>query len=146
MRYNWQSIPGFADGNLTGKPAIVGEALQIFVPDSAGTVISNKDIGTQLLRSGVNAALKPIELPFFADGGRPEVGKPAIVGEKGPEIFIPDSAGTVISNDEAFNDARSALVSTSGRPATADEESEAFNDEAFNDARSALVIQAGTPL
>jgi hypothetical protein len=35
--------------------------------------------------------------PFgFAGGGRPEPGVAAIVGERGPEIFIPDSAGTVI--------------------------------------------------
>lgn len=38
-------------------------------------------------------------VPFFAEGGRPEVGMPALVGEKGPEIFVPDSAGTVIPND-----------------------------------------------
>lgn len=35
----------------------------------------------------------------FADGGRPRAGMPAIVGEEGPELFIPDSAGTIIPND-----------------------------------------------
>lgn len=34
----------------------------------------------------------------FADGGRPPVGKASVVGERGPELFIPDSAGTVIPN------------------------------------------------
>jgi hypothetical protein len=33
---------------------------------------------------------------FFADGGRPMAGQPSIVGENGPELFIPDSAGTVV--------------------------------------------------
>lgn len=32
----------------------------------------------------------------FADGGDPPVGVPSIVGERGPELFIPKSAGTVI--------------------------------------------------
>lgn len=35
----------------------------------------------------------------FADGGRPEPGKPAIVGERGPEIFVPDQPGTVVPNE-----------------------------------------------
>ena len=34
----------------------------------------------------------------FSEGGRPPVGKPSIVGEKGAEIFVPDVSGTVISN------------------------------------------------
>lgn len=56
----------------------------------------------------------------FADGGRPEPNKPSIVGERGPELFIPDSAGTVIPN-EAFDEARGAM----GGAATP---SEAFAD------------------
>ena len=34
----------------------------------------------------------------FANGGRPPVGRPSIVGEKGPELFVPDRAGTVVPN------------------------------------------------
>ena len=36
----------------------------------------------------------------FANGGRPPVGKASLVGEKGPEIFVPRSAGTIIANDK----------------------------------------------
>lgn len=32
----------------------------------------------------------------YADGGRPDVGGLSLVGEKGPELFVPDTAGTVI--------------------------------------------------
>lgn len=35
----------------------------------------------------------------YADGGRPPVGRPAIVGERGPELFVPDRPGTVIPNE-----------------------------------------------
>ena len=35
----------------------------------------------------------------FADGGRPPTGKMSLVGEKGPELFVPDQAGTVIPNN-----------------------------------------------
>jgi hypothetical protein len=34
----------------------------------------------------------------FANGGRPPVGVPSVVGEKGPELFVPDRAGTIIPN------------------------------------------------
>ena len=34
----------------------------------------------------------------YADGGDPPVGKPSIVGERGPELFVPRSAGTIVPN------------------------------------------------
>ena len=34
----------------------------------------------------------------FADGGDPPVGKPSLVGEVGPEIFVPKTAGTILPN------------------------------------------------
>jgi hypothetical protein len=34
----------------------------------------------------------------FADGGTPPVGRPSIVGERGPELFVPRTAGTIIPN------------------------------------------------
>jgi lambda family phage tail tape measure protein len=39
----------------------------------------------------------------FADGGDPPVGKPSIVGERGPEVFVPKTAGTIIPNHALSN-------------------------------------------
>lgn len=39
-------------------------------------------------------------LKLFGNGGRPPVGKPSIVGEKGPELFVPRSSGTIIPNNK----------------------------------------------
>ena len=36
----------------------------------------------------------------FANGGRPPVGKASLVGEKGPELFVPRSPGTIIPNNQ----------------------------------------------
>jgi lambda family phage tail tape measure protein len=36
----------------------------------------------------------------FANGGQPPVNKPSIVGERGPELFVPKTAGTVIPNNQ----------------------------------------------
>lgn len=34
----------------------------------------------------------------YADGGDPPVGVPSLVGERGPELFIPKTAGTIVPN------------------------------------------------
>lgn len=39
-------------------------------------------------------------LPKRAEGGEVEAGQPTLVGEKGPEIIVPTSNGTVIPNDK----------------------------------------------
>jgi hypothetical protein len=60
-------------------------------------------------------------LAGFAEGGTPPLNVPSIVGEKGPELFIPRQFGTVIPNDEiassrrqASNQARAALSASGG--------------------------------
>ena len=64
------------------------------------------DIASQFLRLGINTLLGSIfggpfaKLPSFATGGRPPVGRPSIVGERGPELFVPTTAGTIIPNDK----------------------------------------------
>ena len=35
----------------------------------------------------------------FKDGGEPPINQPSIVGEEGPEIFVPKESGTIIPND-----------------------------------------------
>ena len=37
---------------------------------------------------------------LFADGGRPPVGKVSVVGERGPELFVPKVGGTIIPNEQ----------------------------------------------
>lgn len=79
-----------------------------------GDVISdlgNSIVATFLKLSVVNPLMNSIfggakgwtALPTlfgFADGGRPPVGRASLVGERGPELFIPDTAGTVVPNHE----------------------------------------------
>ena len=46
----------------------------------------------------------------FADGGRPVVGKVALVGERGPELFIPDVPGTVVPNHMIGKNLKSSSI------------------------------------
>lgn len=41
-----------------------------------------------------------LNMAGFADGGSPPIGVPSLVGERGPELFIPKTAGTVIPNNQ----------------------------------------------
>lgn len=42
-------------------------------------------------------------LMTYADGGMPPVGVPSLVGENGPELFVPKTAGTIIPNQQMSN-------------------------------------------
>ena len=42
-------------------------------------------------------------VPGYADGGSPAVGQPSIVGERGPELFVPRTAGSIIPNHALSN-------------------------------------------
>ena len=46
----------------------------------------------------------------FANGGRPPVGKPSIVGEKGPELFVPRSSGTIVPNSKLGGGGSTSVV------------------------------------
>jgi len=53
----------------------------------SGIKFGSVDLG---LGSGLN----------FATGGRPPVNKASLVGERGPELFVPNSAGAIIPNNK----------------------------------------------
>lgn len=39
-----------------------------------------------------------VKILGFAEGGRPPPNRPSIVGERGPELFVPDRAGVIVPN------------------------------------------------
>ena len=73
-----------------------------------GEIASNvfNQISNALMNYGISMLLANSGLPGakkmwggnFADGGRPPKGRVSLVGEEGPELFVPDSAGTIIPN------------------------------------------------
>lgn len=63
---------------------------------------------TEPLAKGIGSFFRT--LPFFANGGPITGGQPAIVGERGPELFVPGTSGRIISN--------SAMKSNGGTPLT----------------------------
>ena len=82
--------------------------------DAARSIL--RGIASDLLRLGINTLLKSTgfgifsNLAGFANGGRPPVNRPSIVGEKGPEIFVPSTAGTIIPNDKIGGSSTNIVV------------------------------------
>ena len=54
---------------------------------------------SSIFSAGTGTAFGGMSIPGFAEGGRPPVGKASLVGEKGPELFVPSSSGTIIPAD-----------------------------------------------
>lgn len=56
----------------------------------------------------------------FADGGRPPVGRASIVGERGPELFVPDGSGTIVPNHRLGGSQVVQHISIDARGSTVD--------------------------
>ena len=85
-----QDVAPFED-----RPRNFGESL---LQGAAGLA---QDITRPFIGPGVVLGLSG--LLGFKDGGEPPINQPAIVGEEGPEIFIPKTPGTIIPNDKKIN-------------------------------------------
>ena len=96
------SFLGFAKG---GEPpvnqvSVVGEkGPELFVPKQAGTIIPNNKVKDFLASvnqfnddTTKNMTMMTRSMRSFANGGKPPINQTSLVGEKGPELFIPDIA------------------------------------------------------
>jgi phage-related minor tail protein len=96
------------DNGARPKPSVWGQigkaSLQLFQAWLAHTSSSGGDSGG----GGGGGEEVDSTITYHAKGGRPRVGKLAVVGEKGPELFVPDTAGTIIPNHK--------LTSVMGKP------------------------------
>ena len=95
-----ESIASGVSDNLTA--AIQGTKT---LGDAAKSILN--DLSSTLIRLGVNTLLSKIPgfggLPILggkAKGGPVKAGGSFVVGEKGPELFVPKRSGTIIPNDK----------------------------------------------
>lgn len=76
--------------------SIIQDLIAIQLKASASTVLKSLFGGWGASTGPAGAAV--LGMPAWADGGDPPVGKPSIVGERGPELFVPKGSGTIIPN------------------------------------------------
>lgn len=129
----------------------LGEAFQALASDILAAV------GKALILAAVTKAIGAVGngsgaggsgllgLLFRADGGPVSANTPYIVGEEGPELFIPGANGSISNNDQ-FEAARDALATGSGFTAEEEETIEKLGttqqpsrlNEVLRDSRSAI--------
>ena len=85
------AIMGAIDGSKSLGASLAGILKQL------GGMFLSRGIGSFKNQDGTGGSGL---LGMFANGGRPPVGRPSIVGERGPELFVPSRAGTIIPNHE----------------------------------------------
>jgi hypothetical protein len=57
-----------------------------------------RQLASMFMQVGISSIGQGLKIPGFANGGSPPVGRPSIVGERGPELFVPKAAGTIVPN------------------------------------------------
>ena len=84
--------------------SIISDLIKIQLKAQATSLFNSLGIGDFLggiFSGGSKTAFSGgIKLTGYADGGSPPIGVPSIVGENGPELFIPKGAGTIIPNNQ----------------------------------------------
>ena len=86
---------GFEDAILSGQK--LGEVVRSLGRDLVRLVFSQ--LITQPLAAGIGGAIKGA-FGFRAMGGPVSSGSPYVVGEKGPELFVPHASGTIVPNNK----------------------------------------------
>ena len=84
---------GFEDAILSGQK--LGEVVRSLGQDLVRLVFSQ--LITQPLAAGIGGAIKSA-FGFRAMGGPVNSGSPYVVGEEGPELFVPRSSGSIVPN------------------------------------------------
>lgn len=82
------TITGVHAGVMVTHTVAMVAHLAVMIANTASTIANT-------IATLIQAALSMFG---FADGGSPPVGVPSIVGERGPEVFVPHGAGTIIPN------------------------------------------------
>ena len=89
----------FEDAVVSGKK--LSDVLNSLAQDMVKLVA--RKMVTEPMANAVSGILGDIFPSFggaYANGGRPPVGVPSLVGERGPELFVPNTAGTIIPNNQ----------------------------------------------
>lgn len=85
---------------LTLKQSVTGP-LQQGLGSILGSLFGGGAAGAAILgAAGGAAGGGAAVIPAFADGGRPPLDRPSLIGERGPELWMPDIAGRVVSNED----------------------------------------------
>lgn len=107
IRMQIRMAMGQAAGGGSGGMGGIGSLANLF-GGSAALTMNNAGM---MMSEGISASSL---LMAFADGGDPPVGVPSLVGERGPELFVPKQAGTIIPNHKLGGSSSSENTASGG--------------------------------
>jgi len=105
-----KTYEGFRDNFGKGGPA--RRALQNLMNNLADSMKRSTTITVTTINRQINEIIGA-SLPGRALGGPVSASTAYIVGEKGPEVFVPNNSGNIISNDALSMTGRSGSMSSS---------------------------------
>lgn len=114
----WGAMEGFAEDNffniMQGNFDDLGKGFKTMIDRMVADMLASQLFGQGGIISGAfgggagggaggtassGGILASLASAFLADGGRARRGTPYVVGEEGPELFVPANSGTVVPND-----------------------------------------------
>jgi hypothetical protein len=106
-----QSSGGLLGGALSFVGKLLGGGGGATTPDANSPAPTTQASSGGGFLSSIIGSLGSIVGGFFAAGGNPPVGVPSVVGERGAELFVPHTAGTIVPD---LGTALSAYASSRG--------------------------------
>ena len=106
-----KAFDGFADSLtdaiMTGKAnfkdfarSLLADLLRIIIRQKLAVTLQ-RALGFGSAVAGGGGLFASIPKIFgFANGGTPPINRPSLVGERGPELFVPKTSGTIIPNEK----------------------------------------------
>lgn len=106
-----KAFNGFADSLtdaiMTGKAnfkdfarSLLADLLRIIIRQQLAVRLQQILGFTQSVSSGGGFFASIPKIFGFANGGTPPMNRPSIVGERGPELFVPKTSGTIVPNEK----------------------------------------------
>ena len=77
-------------------------------------IIRRELIRTFLVQAPINFLGGLLGIPGFASGGNIGAGQLSVVGEKGPELFVPGVSGSIIPNDKLSGGGNTVYIDARG--------------------------------
>uniref|UniRef100_A0A6H1ZEK3 Putative tail protein n=1 Tax=viral metagenome TaxID=1070528 RepID=A0A6H1ZEK3_9ZZZZ len=106
------ALMAYAGENKKAAKAAQAVALASTIVDTAAAVMNAMNthpfVPVGLTMASLAAATGAVQIATisgqsFALGGRPPIGQASLVGERGPEMFVPDEVGSIIPNNKLGN-------------------------------------------
>ena len=113
-----------ADGSASSPFHVIMAGVSNVASAAGGSIASAASGGGGGIFGSITGIMKGLGVPFLAGGGDAMAGQPHVIGEEGPELFVPRVSGKVVPNGK-FGGSTTHPVHVDARGSTHPAETEA---------------------